>query len=124
MWPELIRKAKEGGLDAIETYVFWNGHEPRKRQYNFEGKYNIVRFFKEVQDAGMYAILRIGPYICGEWNYGGLPAWLRDISGMQFRMHNDPFEKKMETFTSLIVAKLKEAKLFAGQGGPIILSQV
>lgn len=41
MWPELIRKAKEGGLDAIETYVFWNGHEPRKRQYNFEGKYNI-----------------------------------------------------------------------------------
>jgi beta-galactosidase GanA len=70
MWPDLIRKAKEGGLDAIETYVFWNGHEPRRRQYNFEGNYDIVRFFKEVQDAGMYAILRIGPYICGEWNYG------------------------------------------------------
>ena len=92
MWPDLIRKAKEGGLDAIETYVFWNGHEPRRRQYNFEGNYDIVRFFKEVQDAGLYAILRIGPYICGEWNYGGLPAWLRDISGMQFRMHNQPFE--------------------------------
>ncbi|KAI5021218.1 hypothetical protein ZWY2020_055063 [Hordeum vulgare] len=96
MWPDLIRKAKEGGLDAIETYVFWNGHEPRRRQYNFEGSYDIVRFFKEVQDAGMYAILRIGPYICGEWNYGGLPAWLRDISGMQFRMHNNPFEIENE----------------------------
>ncbi|XP_037432803.1 beta-galactosidase 1-like [Triticum dicoccoides] len=124
MWPDLIRKAKEGGLDAIETYVFWNGHEPRRREYNFEGSYDIVRFFKEIQDAGMYAILRIGPYICGEWNYGGLPAWLREISGMQFRMHNHPFEREMETFTTLIVDKLKEAKMFAGQGGPIILSQI
>ncbi|EMS62117.1 Putative beta-galactosidase 10 [Triticum urartu] len=124
MWPDLIRKAKEGGLDAIETYVFWNGHEPRRREDNFEGSYDIVRFFKEIQDAGMYAILRIGPYICGEWNYGGLPAWLREISGMQFRMHNHPFEREMETFTTLIVDKLKEAKMFAGQGGPIILSQI
>jgi beta-galactosidase GanA len=39
-------------------------------QYNFEGSYDIVRFFKEIQNAGMYAVLRIGPYICGEWNYG------------------------------------------------------
>ncbi|RLN22391.1 beta-galactosidase precursor [Panicum miliaceum] len=130
MWPDLIRKAKEGGLNTIETYVFWNGHEPRRRQanhlhppYNFEGNYDIVRFFKEIQNAGMYAILRIGPYICGEWNYGGLPAWLRDIPGMQFRLHNDPFEREMETFTTLIVNKMKDAKMFAGQGGPIILAQ-
>ncbi|KAI4963288.1 hypothetical protein ZWY2020_015110 [Hordeum vulgare] len=123
-YPRSTPEEGQGGrADAIETYVFWNGHEPRRRQYNFEGSYDIVRFFKEVQDAGMYAILRIGPYICGEWNYGGLPAWLRDISGMQFRMHNNPFEQEMETFTTLIVDKLKEAKMFAGQGGPIILSQ-
>ncbi|CAO2190555.1 unnamed protein product [Urochloa humidicola] len=124
MWPDLIRKAKEGGLNTIETYVFWNGHEPRRGQYNFEGNYDIVRFFKEIQNAGMYAILRIGPYICGEWNYGGLPAWLRDIPGMQFRLHNDPFEREMEAFTTLIVNKMKDAKMFAGQGGPIILSQI
>ncbi|XP_039847812.1 beta-galactosidase 1-like [Panicum virgatum] len=124
MWPDLIRKAKEGGLNTIETYVFWNGHEPRRRQYNFEGNYDIVRFFKEIQHAGMYAILRIGPYICGEWNYGGLPAWLRNIPGMQFRLHNDPFEREMETFTTLIVDKMKDAKMFAGQGGPIILAQI
>ncbi|XP_062184650.1 beta-galactosidase 1 [Phragmites australis] len=124
MWPGLIKKAKEGGLNAIDTYVFWNGHEPRQRQYNFEENYDIVRFFKEIQNAGMYAILRIGPYICGEWNYGGLPAWLRDIPGMQFRMHNEPFEREMETFTTLIVNKMKDASMFAGQGGPIILSQI
>uniref|UniRef100_A0A0E0C368 Beta-galactosidase n=1 Tax=Oryza meridionalis TaxID=40149 RepID=A0A0E0C368_9ORYZ len=124
MWPDLIKKAKEGGLDAIETYIFWNGHEPHRRQYNFEGNYDVVRFFKEIQNAGMYAILRIGPYICAEWNYGGLPAWLRDIPGMQFRLHNEPFENEMETFTTLIVNKMKDSKMFAEQGGPIILAQI
>nr|CAB3473232.1 unnamed protein product [Digitaria exilis] len=133
MWPDLIRKAKEGGLNTIETY------------YNFEGNYDIVRYFKEIQNAGMHAILRIGPYICGEWNYGGLPAWLRDIPGVQFRLHNEPFEidspkqvesllmmilfytqwqREMETFTTLIVNKMKDAKMFAGQGGPVILAQI
>ncbi|KAL6634789.1 hypothetical protein ACP70R_027460 [Stipagrostis hirtigluma subsp. patula] len=124
MWPDLIQKAKEGGLNTIETYVFWNGHEPRPREYNFEGNYDIIRFFKEIQNAGLYAILRIGPYICGEWNYGGLPAWLRDIPDMQFRLHNEPFEHEMEIFTTLIVNKMKEANLFAEQGGPIILTQI
>ncbi|KAK1618342.1 hypothetical protein QYE76_023859 [Lolium multiflorum] len=124
MWPDLIQKAKDGGLNTIETYVFWNGHEPRPREYNFAGNYDIIRFFSEVQKAGMYAILRIGPYICGEWNYGGLPAWLRDIPDMQFRLHNQPFEREMETFTKLIVNKMKDANMFAGQGGPIILAQI
>uniref|UniRef100_A0A0E0J2C8 Beta-galactosidase n=1 Tax=Oryza nivara TaxID=4536 RepID=A0A0E0J2C8_ORYNI len=124
MWPDLIKKAKEGGLNAIETYVFWNGHEPRRREFNFEGNYDVVRFFKEIQNAGMYAILRIGPYICGEWNYGGLPVWLRDIPGIKFRLHNKPFENEMEAFTTLIVKKIKDANMFAGQGGPIILAQI
>ncbi|KAF8730440.1 hypothetical protein HU200_017018 [Digitaria exilis] len=100
-------------------------HYPRsKPEYNFEGNYDIVRFFREIHNAGMYAILRIGPYVCAEWNHGGLPAWLRDIPGMQFRLHNEPFEREMETFTTLIVNKMKEASMFAGQGGPIILAQV
>uniref|UniRef100_M8AKA7 Beta-galactosidase n=1 Tax=Aegilops tauschii TaxID=37682 RepID=M8AKA7_AEGTA len=125
MWPDLIRKAKEGGLDAIETYVFWNGHEPRRREYNFEGSYDIVRFFKEIQDAGMYAILRIGPYICGEWNYGGLPCrhGCARSPACSSGCTTTP-SREMETFTTLIVDKLKEAKMFAGQGGPIILSQI
>ncbi|KAK9672423.1 hypothetical protein RND81_12G099600 [Saponaria officinalis] len=70
MWPDLIRKAKEGGLNTIETYVFWNIHEPLYRQYNFSGNLDFVRFFKTIQNEGLYAILRIGPYICAEWNYG------------------------------------------------------
>lgn len=70
MWPDLIRKAKEGGLDTIETYVFWNAHEPVRRQYDFSGNLDLIRFLKTIQDQGLYSILRIGPYTCAEWNYG------------------------------------------------------
>ncbi|KAF5190066.1 Beta-galactosidase [Thalictrum thalictroides] len=70
MWPDLIQKAKDGGLDAIETYVFWNAHEPNPRQYDFSGNLDLVKFIKTVQNAGLYLVLRIGPYVCAEWNYG------------------------------------------------------
>lgn len=70
MWPDLINKAKDGGLNAIETYVFWNAHEPLYRQYDFSGNNDLVKFIKTIQAAGLYAILRIGPYACAEWNYG------------------------------------------------------
>ncbi|CAK9177545.1 unnamed protein product [Ilex paraguariensis] len=70
MWPDLIAKSKEGGADVIETYAFWNGHEPLRGQYNFEGEYDIVKFVKLVGSSGLYFFLRIGPYICAEWNFG------------------------------------------------------
>lgn len=104
MWEDLINKAKEGGLDVIDTYVFWNVHEPSPGnvlllltpfffifvwigdfflavlvviwlevcvfQYNFEGRNDLVRFVKTIKKAGMYAHLRLGPYVCAEWNFG------------------------------------------------------
>ncbi|ONK79791.1 uncharacterized protein A4U43_C01F10110 [Asparagus officinalis] len=124
MWPELIAKAKEGGLDAIETYVFWNAHEPQRRQYNFEGSLNIIRFLKEIKSAGLYAVLRIGPYVCAEWNHGGLPAWLQKTPGMQFRTDNQPFKNEMQIFVTKIVNMVKAEGLLAPQGGPVILTQI
>ncbi|XP_022731075.1 beta-galactosidase-like [Durio zibethinus] len=124
MWPYLIRKAKEGGLDTIETYVFWNAHEPARRQYDFSGNLDLVRFIKTIQDEGLYAILRIGPYACAEWNYGGFPVWLHNIPGSAFRTNNDVFKREMQIFTTYIVDMMKKEKLFASQGGPIILSQI
>jgi beta-galactosidase len=100
MWPDLIQKARDGGLDVVQTYVFWNGHEPSPgqvrtnclwkcwpfpplpsplplflmwcliAQYYFEGRYDLVRFIKLVKQAGLYVHLRIGPYVCAEWNFG------------------------------------------------------
>ncbi|TXG47309.1 hypothetical protein EZV62_026603 [Acer yangbiense] len=112
VWPELIRKSKEGGLDVIENY------------YHFEGRFDLVRFVKTVQEAGLLVHLRIGPYTCAGWNYGGFPIWLHFIPGIQFRTTNDLFKNEMSRFLSKIVDLMKEENLFASQGGPIILAQV
>ncbi|XP_042758061.1 beta-galactosidase 15 [Lactuca sativa] len=125
MWPDLIKKAKEGGLDAIETYVFWNAHEPFRRQYDFSGNLDFIRFIKTIQDHGLYVVLRIGPYVCAEWNYGGFPLWLHNMRGIEeLRTANTVYMKEMQNFTEKIVDMVKKEKLFASQGGPIILSQV
>ncbi|GLT47818.1 hypothetical protein SLA2020_214800 [Shorea laevis] len=124
MWPDLIYKAKEGGLDVIQTYVFWNGHEPSQGKYFFEGRYDLVRFIKLVQQAGLYVHLRIGPYVCAEWNFGGFPVWLKYVPGIEFRTDNEPFKAAMKGFTEKIVNMMKAEKLFEPQGGPIILSQI
>ncbi|KAK8928580.1 Beta-galactosidase 9 [Platanthera zijinensis] len=73
MWPGIIQKSKEGGADVIQTYVFWNGHEPLRGQYYFEGRYDLVKFVKLVGANGLYFHLRIGPYVCAEWNFGSSP---------------------------------------------------
>ncbi|KAA8516637.1 hypothetical protein F0562_016857 [Nyssa sinensis] len=124
MWPDLIKKAKEGGLNTIETYVFWNAHEPLRRQYEFSGNLDIIRFIRTIQDEGLYVFLRIGPYVCAEWNYGGFPVWLHSIPGIEFRTNNPQFENEMQNFTTLIVDKVKHAGLFASDGGPVILAQI
>ncbi|KAL4650070.1 hypothetical protein ACB092_01G060500 [Castanea dentata] len=124
MWEDLIQKAKDGGLDVIDTYVFWNVHEPSPGNYNFEGRNDLVRFIKTVQKVGLYAHLRIGPYVCAEWNFGGFPVWLKYVPGMSFRTDNEPFKTAMQGFTQKIVQMMKNERLFASQGGPIILSQI
>ncbi|CAF1929069.1 BnaCnng48970D [Brassica napus] len=124
MWPDLIKKGKEGGLDAIETYVFWNAHEPTRRQYDFSGNLDLIRFLKTIQDQKLYVVLRIGPYVCAEWNYGGFPVWLHNMPDMEFRTTNKAFMNEMQNFTTMIVDMVKKNKLFASQGGPIILAQI
>ncbi|XP_078447320.1 beta-galactosidase 6-like isoform X2 [Wolffia australiana] len=124
MWPRLIQRGREGGLDAIQTYVFWNLHEPLQGRYNFEGRYDLVRFIKEIQAQGLYASLRIGPYIESEWKFGGLPFWLRDVSGIVFRSDNEPFKFHMQRFVTKITNMMKAEGLFASQGGPIIITQI
>uniref|UniRef100_A0ACD5Z5X0 Uncharacterized protein n=1 Tax=Avena sativa TaxID=4498 RepID=A0ACD5Z5X0_AVESA len=124
MWPGLIQKAKDGGLDVIQTYVFWNGHEPVKGQYYFSDRYDLVRFVKLAKQAGLYVHLRIGPYVCAEWNFGGFPVWLKYVPGISFRTDNGPFKAEMERFVKKIVSMMKSERLFEWQGGPIIMSQV
>ncbi|KAF2283348.1 hypothetical protein GH714_002464 [Hevea brasiliensis] len=114
MWPDLIQKSKDGGLDVIETYVFWNVHEPVRNQFNFEGRYDLVKFVKLVAEAGLYVHLRIAAF----------PLWLHFIPGIKFRTDNEPFKAEMQRFTAKIVDMMKQENLYASQGGPIILSQI
>ncbi|KAL8166954.1 hypothetical protein V2J09_008453 [Rumex salicifolius] len=124
MWPDLIAKSKEGGADVIQTYVFWNGHEPIRGQFNFEGRFDLVKFVRLVAANGLYLHLRIGPYVCAEWNFGGFPIWLRDLPGIEFRTNNAPFKEEMQRFVKKIVDLMREEGLYSWQGGPIIMLQI
>ncbi|KAI3823094.1 hypothetical protein L1987_04520 [Smallanthus sonchifolius] len=100
-------------------------HYPRATpEYNFEGRYDLVKFVKLVGASGLYLHLRIGPYVCAEWNFGGFPVWLRDIPGIVFRTENEPFKEEMKRFVKKIVDVMREESLFSWQGGPIIMLQI
>ncbi|KAF9608991.1 hypothetical protein IFM89_012330 [Coptis chinensis] len=96
MWPGLVKTAKEGGIDVIETYVFWNGHELSPGNYYFGGRWDLVKFVRIVQQAKMYLILRIGPFVAAEWNFGGVPVWLHYVNGTVFRTDSEPFKIENE----------------------------
>jgi beta-galactosidase GanA len=79
-------RARENGLNCIASYVFWNLHEESENAtLRWDGRRDLRRFMQEAQAAGLWVHLRLGPYVNGNWNYGGLPLWLRDKPGMQLR---------------------------------------
>ncbi|XP_051147165.1 beta-galactosidase 14-like [Andrographis paniculata] len=124
MWPDILRKAREGGLNVVQTYIFWNLHEPAEGQYDFSGNKDFVKFIRMIGDQGMWVTLRLGPYIESEWNLGGFPYWLKNVPNITFRTYNEPFMFHMKRYTEKMINVVKEAKLFADQGGPIIMAQI
>ena len=69
-------EAKAMGFNCIGTYIFWNAHEKKPGEFDFSGNLDIAAFVKVCQEEGMWVIVRPGPYVCSEWDFGGLPAWL------------------------------------------------
>ncbi len=122
MWRPLMERSKEAGLNAIETYVFWNFHERRRGVYDFSDRLDIRRYLETARELGLYVILRIGPYICAEINYGGFPTWLRDVPGIQMRTDNEVFLREKEKWVRLFCDYVRP--YFAPNGGPIILAQI
>lgn len=121
-WRDRLRMARAMGLNTITTYVFWNVHEPRPGVYDFTGNNDVAEFIREAQQEGLYVILRPGPYVCAEWEWGGYPAWLLKDHSIVVRS-SDP--KFMEPATRWLMRLGKElAPLQIGNGGPIILTQV
>ncbi len=121
-WDDRLEKARLMGLNAIETYVSWNLHEPKPGEFHFEGNLDIEAFIKAAARHGLKVILRPGPYICSEWDFGGLPAWLLKDPHMRVRCSYPPFLAAMDRFFEVLLNPL--IPLQYSHGGPIIMVQV
>jgi hypothetical protein len=122
MWPYIMKMAKNQGLNTVQTYVFWNFHEQRQGVLDFSGRANLSQFLQEAANAGLFVNLRIGPYVCAEWNYGGLPVWLNQIPNISVRSSNEAWERLMRKFILDIIDYV--TPYLAKNGGPIIMAQI
>lgn len=121
-WRDRLEKLKAMGCNTVETYIPWNMHEPVKGSYRFEGMLDVERFVRLAQELGLYVILRPSPYICAEWEFGGLPAWLLAEEGMKLRCSYPPFVRHVEEYYKALLPRL--APLQIDNGGPVILMQI
>ena len=122
-WKDRLQKMYAAGLNAVQTYVPWNFHEPTPGLYRFDGDRDLVQFIKTAQEVGLLVILRAGPYICAEWEMGGLPSWLLTIKPTIALRTSDPVylfyvDQWLSTLLPLVGTLLYE------NGGPIITVQV
>ena len=101
---------------------FWNWHEPVEGQLDWSGRGNLTLFLDAIAAAGLFANLRIGPYVCAEWDYGGIPTWLAYKEGMRFRTTNQPWQDAVQKWMGTVINQTRA--YFADRGGPIVLAQV
>ena len=121
-WRDRLEKCKAMGCNTVETYVPWNLHEPKRGEYNFAGMLDIERFIRLAQELGLYVIIRPSPYICAEWEFGGLPAWLLQTDGMRLRVRDEAFLQAVEQYYSVLLPRVTKYQI--DQGGNVILMQV
>lgn len=121
-WADRVRKARLLGLNTIETYVPWNAHAPSRGEFRTDGRLDLAAFLGVVAAEGMHAIVRPGPYICGEWTNGGLPGWLLRDPGVRPRSSEPRFLKAVTEYLEAVYAVV--APLQVDRGGPVVLVQV
>nr|XP_036864538.1 beta-galactosidase isoform X1 [Manis javanica] len=121
-WKDRLLKMKMAGLNAIQTYVPWNFHEPQPGQYQFSGEHDVEHFLQLAHELGLLVILRPGPYICAEWDMGGLPAWLLQKESIILRSTDPDYLAAVGKWLGVLLPKLKP--LLYQNGGPIITVQV
>ncbi|WP_434362588.1 beta-galactosidase [Parasalinivibrio latis] len=121
-WEDRLKKLKAMGLNCIETYVPWNLHEEEEGVFKYEGLGDIVSFLTIAQRLDLHVILRPGPYICAEWEFGGLPAWLLNDPDLHLRCANDSYMRAVNRYFSDLFPRV--LPFAAENGGPIIAVQV
>lgn len=121
-WRDRLEKLKAMGCNTVETYIPWNMHEPKKGKFCFEGMLDVEKFIGLAQELNLYVIIRPSPYICAEWEFGGLPGWLLQEEGMRLRICYPPFLRHVEEYYKVLLPKLLPWQI--NRGGPVILMQV
>ena len=122
-WRHRIQMAKAMGCNTIAAYIFWNYHESEPGLFDFQtGNHNIAQFIRIVQEEGMYLILRPGPYVCAEWDFGGLPAYLLSIPDIKVRCMDPRYTQPAERYIKTLALQVKELQVT--KGGPILMVQI
>ncbi|XP_054441610.1 beta-galactosidase-1-like protein [Pteronotus mesoamericanus] len=122
LWADRLFKMKMSGLNAIQFYVPWNYHEPEPGVYNFNGSRDLIAFLNEASLANLLVILRPGPYICAEWEMGGLPAWLLRKPNIHLRTSDPDFLAAVDSWFKVLLPKIHP--WLYHNGGNIISVQV
>lgn len=121
-WDHRIKMCKALGMNTICLYVFWNAHESEPDNFNFEGQNDLAAFIDLCRENDMKVILRPGPYVCAEWEMGGLPWWLLNKEDIRLRESDPYFLERVDKFQRAVAREVKGR--FIAEGGPIIMVQV
>lgn len=121
-WEQRIRMCKALGMNTVCLYVFWNVHEQQPGVFDFSEQNDLCEFIRLCQANGMYVILRPGPYVCAEWEMGGLPWWLLRKKDIRLREDDPYFMERVALFEEKVAEQV--ADMTVGRGGPIIMIQV
>jgi Beta-galactosidase len=122
-WRHRIQMAKAMGCNTIAAYVFWNYHESEPGVFDFQtGNHNIAQFIKIVQEEGMFLMLRPGPYVCAEWDLGGLPAYLLSIPDIKVRCMDHRYTEAVSRYIKTLALQVRDLQVT--KGGPIVMVQV
>ena len=121
-WDHRIKMCKALGMNAICAYVFWNYHEPQPGVWDFSGNHDLAAFMELCKKNGMWVIVRPGPYVCAEWEMGGLPWWLLKDRSIKLRTLDEKFMKPAIAFENKVAEVLAPYRL--ENGGNIIMVQV
>jgi beta-galactosidase len=121
-WKDRLAKARAMGLNTVCTYLFWNCHEPRPGEFVFDGNLDVAEYIRDAQKAGLYVIVRPGPYVCAEWDFGGLPSWLLREPDIKVRCMDPRYIAAVKRYVTRVSKEL--LRLQISSGGPIIMLQV
>jgi beta-galactosidase len=120
-WKHRLEMMKAMGLNTVTTYVFWNYHEEAPGKWNFSGEKDLQKFIKTAQETGLYVIIRPGPYVCAEWEFGGYPWWLQKNKELEIRRDNKAFLEECWKYISQLAKQIKPMQIT--NGGPVIMVQ-